>query len=115
MPTKKNTSSETKETKKRMPGRTVLSREEQLASLTYDLAEAQLLDGTASSQVMTHFLKVGASSHALEMEHLKAEIELLKGKLESLKRTDNLEQMYKDAVRATQVYSGQVKRKKDES
>ena len=43
--------------KRGRPALTPEARENQLISLAIDLAEQQLRDGTASSQVITHYLK----------------------------------------------------------
>ena len=43
------------------PALTPESRENQMIALAIDLAEKQLQEGTASSQVITHFLKLGTT------------------------------------------------------
>ena len=60
------------------PALTPESRENQLVSLAINLAEKQLREGTASSQVITHYLKLGSTQAKLEQEKLKQENELLK-------------------------------------
>lgn len=93
-------------TKKMRPALNPESREQQLVSLAVDLAEKQLIEGTASSQVITHFLKLGTMQHKAEMERLKLENELVRAKTESLKSNQRIEELYENAVKAMQSYSG---------
>lgn len=92
--------------RKRPPATTPEARENHLIALAYDLAEKQLLDGTASSQVMTNFLKLGSSKERIEKEKLKLENELLKAKTESIQSAKRTEELYRDALNAMRTYSG---------
>lgn len=90
--------------------RTALSpenRENQMIALAVDLAEQQLRDGTASSQVITHFLKLGTTKAELEKEKLRRENELLTAKAQSLQSGEEIKEMYVKAVEAMKNYSGQ--------
>lgn len=82
------------------------ARENQLISLTVDLAEKQLRDGTASSQVMTHFLKLATSKTQLELEKLKKETALLEAKAESVRSAQKSDELYEKALNAFRTYSG---------
>lgn len=91
-------------------GRPALSpeaRENQMISLAVDLAEQQLRDGTASSQVITHFLKLGTSRAELEKEKIKRENELLRVKAESFESQKRMEELYANAINAMRNYAGQ--------
>lgn len=92
---------------KRRPARTPEARENQIIAAAYDLAEKQIIEGTASSQVITHFLKSGSSQAKLEIEKLKRENELLTAKVEALKSAKRVEELYEDALKAMRSYSGQ--------
>lgn len=81
-------------------------RENQLVSLASDLAERQLLDGTASAQVITHYLKLGSSREQLEQQRLQHENELLKVKRESIEADKRREDLYLEAINAMRSYSG---------
>ena len=83
------------------------SRENQMIALAVDLAEQQLRDGTASSQVITHFLKLGSTKERLEKEILEKQKELIEAKTGNLKSQDKTEALYQDALRAFRGYSGQ--------
>lgn len=97
-----------KEIRPRPPALTPEGRENQLISLAIDLAEKQLSEGTASSQVITHYLKLGSTKERLEKEKLEKENELLKAKTESLQSAKRVEELYKDALNAMRRYSGQA-------
>ena len=90
------------------PATTPEGRENQLVALAIDRAEQQLRDGTASSQVITHFLKLASSKERLEREKLELENELIKAKTENLQSQKNIEELYTNAIKAMQTYSGIV-------
>lgn len=94
------------EKKTRPPAKTPEARESELVSLAHDLAEKQLRDGTASSQVQTHFLKLGSSRELLEQERLAHENELTRVKIQRLEDAEKAEVMYKEALEAMRSYSG---------
>lgn len=89
------------------PARTPEGREKQLISLAADLAEKQLRDGTASAQVITHFLKLGTETARLERIKLEREAELLTAKRDVIKADNERAQKYDEVVAALRKYSGQ--------
>lgn len=91
----------------RRPAVTEEGRENQLVSMAMDLAEKQIDAGTASSQVITHFLKLGTSREKLEQERLKRENLLLDSKVEQMASQGRQEELYRDALRAMREYSGE--------
>ena len=82
------------------------NRENQLVSLAMDLAEKQLQEGTASSQVITHFLKAGTAKYEYELEKLRRENQLLEAKTEALQSSKNIEELYGNAIKAMRDYGG---------
>ena len=90
----------------RPPATTPEGRENQLISLAVDLAEKQLADGTASSQVISHLLKLGSTREVLEQERLRHENELLKVKKEAIESAARMEELYADAIGAMRAYQG---------
>lgn len=84
------------------------ARENQMIAYAVDLAEKQLREGTASSQVITHYLKLGSSKERLEREKLERENELLRAKAENLQSAQRSEEAYKEALKAMRTYSGQI-------
>lgn len=95
-----------KTAKRSPPATTPEARENQLISMAVDLAEKQLLEGTASSQVITHFLKLGSSRDRIERENLKEKNKLLKAQTESIKSEKKIEELYSEALNAMRAYSG---------
>ena len=93
--------------RKMRPASTPEAREKQLISLAVDLAEQQLRDGTASSQVITHYLKMGSFKEKLERERLEEENKLLRAKTEQLRSQKSSEELYAKALKAMGIYSGQ--------
>lgn len=81
-------------------------RENQLIAMANDLAERQLREGTASAQVITHYLKLGSTRERLEQERLAAEVELQKAKVQAMAATSRIEELIGDALRAFKSYSG---------
>lgn len=96
-----------KERPRRRPAMTEDAREKQLVSLAFDLAERQLVEGTASSQVMTHYLKLGSSREKLEQARLDKENQLLDAKVEYMHSAQRVEELYGEALSAMRAYSGQ--------
>ena len=98
------TSSES--SRKMRPALSPEARENQLVSLAVDLAEKQLRDGTASSQVITHYLKLGSTKERIEKEILEKQKELIEAKTQSLQSAQRIEELYKNALDAMRSYSG---------
>lgn len=92
--------------KKIRPALTPEARENQMISLAVDLAEKQLMEGTASSQVITHYLKLGSTKERIEKEILEKQKELISAKTESLQSAKRIEELYTDAISAMRRYSG---------
>ena len=88
------------------PAITIEGRESQLVALAVDLAEKQLREGTASSAVICHYLKLATSKEQLERDKLELEKELLAAKTEALQSSKRVEELYAKAISAMQVYSG---------
>ena len=96
------------------PATTPEARENQMISLAEDLAEKQLLEGTASSQVITHYLKLGTMKARLELEREKKEIELITAKTENLQSAKHIEELYMEALNAMRSYGGMGGESNDE-
>lgn len=83
------------------------ARENQLISLAVNLAEKQLREGTASSQVITHYLKLGSTKERMEKEMMQEQIKLLTAKTEALQSAKRVEELYTEAIAAFRRYNGQ--------
>lgn len=93
--------------RRRPPAKTPEARENQLISLAIDLAEKQLIKGTASSQVISHYLKLGSTKEVKEKEILDEQIKLLKAKTDQIQSGKKVEELYLNALNAMRAYSGQ--------
>lgn len=88
------------------PATTPEAREQEVVGLAIDLAEQQIRDGNASSQVITHFLKLGSSREQLEQERLEHENELTRVKIEAIESQKRVEELYLEALSAMRNYAG---------
>lgn len=95
-----------KETRKRPPARTPEEEENYMISIAVDAAEKQILSGKASSQLLTHYLKLATVKERLEKEKLEKEIELLRAKTEAIESSKQTEALYRDAIKAMAIYAG---------
>lgn len=93
-------------TKKRAPARTKEQRENYIISCIMDLVEDQIRSGTVSSQVMTHFLKLGTTREKLQNEKLMSDLRVAEAKIAQMQQQDNLAELYKDAIAAMRSYQG---------
>lgn len=97
------------ENRPRRPAISTEARENQIIADAMDLAEKQIRSGEASSQVITHFLKLGAEreKNKLELEKLREENKLLTAKTEQIQSQKKIEELYADAIAAMKSYAGQ--------
>lgn len=95
-----------KKLRKPRPAMSPEGRENQLISLAIDRVEQRIVDGTATSQELIHFLKLGSEKNQLEMEKLRKENELLTAKTEAIESGKNILELYDKAIKAMQSYSG---------
>lgn len=98
---------EVKQTRRR-PATTPEGRENQLVGDAIDLAEKQIRSGNASSQVITHFLKLGSTRERLEQQRLEHENELTRVKIEALESQKRVEELYMEALSAMRSYAGDL-------
>lgn len=109
MPKEKETNRKDKNKKDKerpRPALTPEARENQLISLAVNVAEQQLRDGTATSQVITHYLKLGSTNNQIEKEILKKRSDLMAAKTEALQAAKRVEELYANALDAMKNYSG---------
>lgn len=95
-----------KSIRKRPPATTPEARENQLIALAVDLAEEQIRKGTASSQIISHFLKMGSTTQRIEKEILEQQKELIIAKTESIQSAKRVEELYTNALNAMRMYTG---------
>ncbi len=93
-------------TRKKRAAMSVEARENQMIALAVDLAEKQLMEGTASAQVITHYLKLGSTRNMLEREMMVEQKKLLKAKTEAIESSAEVKTLVEGALRAMREYSG---------
>lgn len=102
----KSQQSDTNLVRRRPPATTSEAREKQMISIAMDLAEKQLLEGKASSQIIAHFLKLASVREQRELELLYQELELKKAKTKALEDAQDMKELYSQALIAMSRYQG---------
>lgn len=92
--------------RKMRPALSPEARENQMISLAMDLVEKRLIEGTASSQETTHFLKLATNKARLEMRRLELDNELTQAKTESIRAQKRSDELFAEAIKAFKTYSG---------
>lgn len=90
--------------KKMRPALTPEARENQLIALAVDCAEEQLRNGTASSQVITHYLKLGSTREKLEKEIMEKKKELMDAQIKETESLGDIKEMMEKALDAFKGY-----------
>lgn len=103
-----------KQRRSQAPAKTLDAREKQLVHLAVKEAEKRIKNGTATSQMIIHYLKMGSATEQLAREKLINENLLLKAKTDALASAKRVEELYAEALNAMREYSGQMKRNEDE-
>ena len=87
------------------PASTPEAREQQLVSLAVNLAEKQLLEGTASAAVITHYLKIASTRETIEREILEKQAKLIEAKAQNISKDRESEELAKAAIDAMKNYN----------
>lgn len=95
---------DTKRARKQRPAITAEERENQLIALAVDLAEQKLMDGTASNQLIVHYLKLGSTKERLEREMMVEQKKLLEAKTKAIESEEKREELYSKAIAAMTSY-----------
>lgn len=99
--------------RRQAPATTIEGREDQLIALAIELTEKRLMNGTASSQEICHFLKLGSTKDKLEKEILLKQKELITAKTDMIKSAKQVEELYVNALEAMKSYSGNGSHKEE--
>jgi hypothetical protein len=97
-----------KKERKFKPATSIKERQDQMISLAVDLAEEKLRDGTASSQIITHYLELATTKELLKEDIMKEQKNLLKAKIEAVESHKEIEKLYSEALNAMREYSGNL-------
>ena len=93
--------------RRRPPATTLEGRENQVIAAAMDLAEEQILDKTASSQVITHFLKYGSEQNKLEREKLRKDNLLAQARVDQISKQSENSELYTEVLQAMKIYTGE--------
>lgn len=104
-----------KSTKKDLPPvRSPEAKESQLINLAFKLAEAKLKDGTASSQLITHFLKLATVREQLENDKLRSDLKVANAKIKHMEAQETSKDLYERALAAFRLYAGSESQEEDD-
>lgn len=108
--------SNSKEHRKHAPARTPEGQTNRMIAKAINLAEKQMDAGTASSQVITHYLKLAATREKdlIELGILENQKELLSAKTDSLRSAKNMEALYSNAIEAMKSYTSSTRQEDDD-
>lgn len=95
------------------PARTPEERQDILIARAMDLVEQRLIDGTASAQETTHFLKLATEKERLERQKIAQEIELSRAKISAIESAQKVEELYAEAMKAFGIYRGEIPEDED--
>lgn len=90
------------------PPRSIEEAENQMILLAMDRAREQLINGTASAQVITHFLKLGSTKERLDQQNISQDIKLKEAKTNAIQSAESAEELYSNAIAAMSIYSGEA-------
>jgi hypothetical protein len=99
---------------RRRPATTPDGRENQLIAAAVDLAEQQILAGTASAMVIVHYLKLGSSRERLEQKRIQHENALMEVKREAIEKQEDIQALFAQATNAMRAYKGEDVPEQDE-
>lgn len=88
------------------PALTHEARQQQMIAKAERLAEKKLEDGTASPQIIVHYLRLASERERRQNEVLEAEIELKKAKVEAIRSAAKIEELYNEGMKLFRMYSG---------
>ena len=85
---------------------TMEGMENECIALSYELAKKRLVEGTATSAEIVHFLKLGSMKEQLDEELIRKDMALKDAKIESLQTNKQIEEMFSEAMRYMSRYQG---------
>lgn len=88
------------------PALTLEASETENIALAINEAKRQLMNHTASSQVIVHYLRLGTVERELELEKMRRENELLEAKTKSIRDSARSSESSERALAAFKRYSG---------
>lgn len=87
------------------PATTPEEFEKQVVLDAMKLAHEQILNKTVSSQVLTHFVRLGSSTEQIDQEKKRMDIAVAEAKIEQMKQADVMQALLAEAVTAMRSYA----------
>lgn len=91
---------------KKSPKRSGKAQESYIISLAMNEAEKRIKDGTASSQLLCHFLDLATEKKRLENKKLESDVKVAEAKIKQINQAIADGELYQQAIEAFQRYSG---------
>lgn len=88
--------------------------ENEMIALATNLVKQRLIEGTASSQETTHFLKLASTKARLEKEILEKQKDLIEAKTKAYRDSEDMKVLYAEAIKAMRRYNGDIQEEVDE-
>lgn len=88
------------------PAYTREARQQQMIAKAERLAEKKLEDGTASPQIIVHYLRLATAKEEKELQILEEKKKLMEAKTEAIQSAARIESLYEEAVKMFRKYSG---------
>lgn len=92
--------------RRHMPADNPQDREQQMANYADELAEKQLREGTASSMVITHYLKAATERERLERQKLELESLRMKAQIAQIESQATTGELFTRVMAALVEYTG---------
>ena len=83
---------------------TLEAEENQMIALAMDLTKKRLLEGTASSQEIVHFLKLGSTREKQEQEMMQKKMAVMEAQVKEYEQSDDIKKMMEEALQAFRGY-----------
>lgn len=100
--------------RKQAAAKTPEARENQLINLAVEETERRLLNGSASSQIITTLLKLATTKAQLELEKLRSDIALQQAKEQEIADKASNSDLYAKALEAFRTYKGDFRGDNDD-
>lgn len=75
-----------------------------MIALAFDLAKKRLLEGTATSSEIVHFLKLGSTREKQEQEMMKKKMAVMEAQVKEYESGEDVKKMMEEALQAFRGY-----------
>lgn len=86
------------------PAYSIEARQNQMIALATNEAEKRIRDGTASSQIIVHYLQLGTTLAQLKEKEIEQKCAMMEAKQKTYESMANMEELAADALDALRSY-----------